>query len=191
MVEKLRERKIDELKRENAGLKQELAELKQQLQNSTPVQVVKREQVNPEPNQTLNTTKPIEEENAIQSQVEELKSQLSNKEIRHKEELNNLLQKMREANPMIMFQILFDQKYSRLTNLVCLNPNSFEVFEWPTRTMRYEYMAMGTTPFISGVLNDDVEGCCFNWILSNGDQSAQKDPDYPTTKIQMMPEGAH
>ncbi len=31
MVEKLRERKIDELKRENAGLKQELAELKQQL----------------------------------------------------------------------------------------------------------------------------------------------------------------
>jgi len=57
--------------------------------------------------------------------------------------------------------------------------------------MRNEYLAMGTTPFISGVLNDEVEGCCFNWILSNGDQSAQKDPDYPTTKIQMMPEGAH
>jgi len=76
-------------------LKQEIAELKQQLYNSTPVQVVKRE-VNPEPNKTLNTTRTIEEEiekeeNAIQSQVEELKSQLSNKETRHKEELNNLL----------------------------------------------------------------------------------------------------
>ena len=76
-------------------MKQEIAELKQQLYNSTPVQVVKRE-VNPEPNKTLNTTRTIEEEiekeeNAIQSQVEELKSQLSNKETRHKEELNNLL----------------------------------------------------------------------------------------------------
>ena len=65
------------------------------------------------------------------------------------------------------------------------------MFEWPTKAMNYEYMANGMTPYIKGVLNDEVEGCCFNWILSNGDRSNQSDKDYPTSKTQIMPEGAH
>jgi len=76
-----------------------------------------------------------------------------------------------------MFHRLFNGNWCRLTELVCENPASSVVFEYPTKAMRDEYTAKGEIPYITGFENDKENGvgCSFDFILSNGQRSNQRD----------------
>ncbi len=65
------------------------------------------------------------------------------------------------------------------------------MFEYPSKAMRDKYQATGT-PFLSGFENylEDGESGSFNFILSNGDRSAQRDENWPTQYTFMIPEDA-
>ena len=66
-----------------------------------------------------------------------------------------------------------------------------EVFVWPPESKTAEYMAKGI--YFNGVENDKRNGTgrCFNWILSNGHNSEQRDDECPTDFIHVMPQDAH
>ncbi len=51
----------------------------------------------------------------------------------------------------------------------------------------------GVLNHFSGFENNELEGTGFNfnWILSNGHRSQQRDANYPTKYTFMMPEGSH
>ncbi len=71
--------------------------------------------------------------------------------------------------------MIHERFYSRLTEVVSINPVSDVVFEYPDQAMRYEYKKKGVTPYIVGFENDRVINGHMNIILSNGDRSKQKD----------------
>jgi hypothetical protein len=66
-------------------------------------------------------------------------------------------------------------KSSKLTKAACISPFkgavTTEVFVWPPESKTAEYMAQGV--YLNGVENDKKNGTgrCFNWIMSNGDNS--------------------
>jgi hypothetical protein len=82
---------------------------------------------------------------------------------------------LRLSNPQAqtMFHKAFNDKWCRLTKVVCPNLESTTVFIWPTKIMRDKYTVDGVLPYISGFENEskDNTGWNFNFILSNGDRS--------------------
>jgi hypothetical protein len=95
---------------------------------------------------------------------------------------------MQEANPKTKHQGGFYK--SCLKNAVKINPESETIFEWPPRSKSKEYMAKGI--YLIGFENDEYDGTgyCFNWILSNGDRSAQRDGERETKYDHMIPADA-
>ena len=65
----------------------------------------------------------------------------------------------------------------KLTKVLVSKPNSVTVFKWPTDAKRKEYIASGKVPYLVGFENDesDKSGFRFNFIMSNGDRSEQRD----------------
>ncbi len=56
-----------------------------------------------------------------------------------------------------------------------------------------EMLANGVLNYLAGFENNDKDGesCFFNWILSNGDRSQQRDRRAPTIFTHMFPAGSH
>ena len=81
-------------------------------------------------------------------------------------------------------------KWSRLTKAVRINLNSKVVFEWPPYEKRDDYLAKGI--YINGIENNHDKGLgnWFNWFLSNGEKSEQRDEGYVTKFPFMMPKDA-
>jgi len=65
----------------------------------------------------------------------------------------------------------------KLTKVIVSKPNSVTEFRWPTEAKRKEYISKGVVPHLIGFENDerDKSGFRFNFVLSNGDRSAQRD----------------
>ncbi len=82
---------------------------------------------------------------------------------------------IQEANPKITHQDPFTSSW--LTNAVLIRPDSKTIFEWPPSSKLEEYMAKGI--YLIGFENneEDGTGVDFNWILSNGTRSTQRDED--------------
>ncbi len=80
---------------------------------------------------------------------------------------------MQEANPKTKLFVTFNSSW--LTNAVAIFPDSKIIFEWPTSSKLKENMAKGI--YLIGFENNekDYKGACFNWILSNGDRSNQRE----------------
>ncbi len=78
-----------------------------------------------------------------------------------------------------------------MTKLVCINYKSTEACEYPSKATRDKYEATGT-PFLSGfeLYKEDGIDNCMNFILSNGDRSAQRDPSKKTDYSHMIPTDA-
>ncbi len=78
-----------------------------------------------------------------------------------------------DANPKNNQKDAF--KSSWLTNAVPINDKSETIFEWPPSAKLKEYIAKGI--YLIGFENDNEDGIgiFFNWILSNGDRSTQRD----------------
>ncbi len=79
----------------------------------------------------------------------------------------------------------------RHSEMVCLNPDSTEVFVFPSRAMIEQQR--GVLHHLAGVENSNKKGTgeAFNWILSNGERSTQREEEYPTNYTHMLPEGSH
>ncbi len=77
----------------------------------------------------------------------------------------------------------------RRSGVVCHNPNNTEVFVFPTRAMTDEWR--GVLPSLAGLetYGKDGTGCCWNFMMSNGQRSHRRDGD-ETYDSHMMPEGA-
>ncbi len=73
-----------------------------------------------------------------------------------------------------------------------VNPESKTVFEYPTKAMSDEYKKKRVTPYIIGFENNEQNGTgvYFNFTLSNGHRSHQRDEGY-TYYDHLMPERCH
>ncbi len=80
----------------------------------------------------------------------------------------------------------------RRSDLVCHNPESTGDFEWPTKARIDQVLASGVLHHFIGFENNkkDGTGIWFNFLLSNGDRSKQRDKNM-TYYDHMMPAGSH
>lgn len=77
-----------------------------------------------------------------------------------------------------------------MTKAVRVNPNCTAVFEWPPSEKRDDYLAKGI--YITGIENNHEKGLgnWFNWFLSNGEKSEQRDEGFVTKFAFMFPKDA-
>ncbi len=80
----------------------------------------------------------------------------------------------------------------RLTETEYPNPYSKGQFEFPATARINKMLANGDVNFLAGFENDQEcgTGSCFNFILSNGCRSTQKDKKHNTKYTHMIPRGA-
>jgi hypothetical protein len=81
-------------------------------------------------------------------------------------------------------------KQNKMSELICHNPNSIEVFEFPNQAFVYDNLSNGVLHSLTGLQTNVSNGAHFNFIVSNGDRSKQRDKDFPTNSTNMIPEGA-
>ncbi len=75
---------------------------------------------------------------------------------------------------------------------MCANPDSKDEFEFPTSVMINRMLASGFLHTLVGFENseEDGSGCSFNFILSNGARSEQRDENAQTNHTHMIPVSA-
>ncbi len=81
----------------------------------------------------------------------------------------------------------------RRSQIVCPNPESTTLFQIQTETaFLQEWFKTGAINQLVGFENDEEDGLgrLFNFILSNGTRSTQRDEDYPTKYDHMLPTDA-
>jgi hypothetical protein len=62
------------------------------------------------------------------------------------------------------------------------------MFEFPDQVWVYKNLSNRVLHFLTGLQTND--GAHFNFIVSDGSRSKQKDKDFPTNTTHMLPEGA-